>query len=205
MPKCVWQHASESGTNEVELNTGSHVFRNGSSGDYYNQVGDQSLHDCNLIRNNINVAGIGDISYQALLSNDQFLNPTMCGLDLNNQRSQEGVINQPAVPQPVSRARFESNPIDFSQSLSQLLVSLADLNENPREGFVIVFVCTDTCRETIASRYNSHDERILKLEHSLLAMNSVLQGSHSLFLGLQAECIKIDGMITQHDPWLKRR
>ena len=79
-----------------------------------------------------------------------------------------------------------------------------NLNENPREGFAIVFVCTDTWRETMSSRCNSQDERFLKLEHSLLAMNTAIQRSHSLFLGLQAECRRIDAVVTQHENTLPR-
>ena len=62
--------------------------------------------------------------------------------------------------------------------------SMDNLNENPREGFAIVSACTDTWREMMSSRCNSQDERLLKLEHSILAMNNAVQGSHSLFLGL---------------------
>ena len=115
------------------------------------------------------------------------------GLDLNIQRAQKGVMSHPMVPQPSTRPRFEFNSIDFSQSFSQILASLGNFNEN-----AIVSACTDTWRETINSRCNGQDERLLKFEHSLPAMNTAIQGSHSLFLGLLAECRRIDATATQH-------
>ena len=56
----------------------------------------------------------------------------------------------------------------------------------------------------MSSRCNNQDDRLLKLEHSLLAMNNAIQGSHSLFLGLQAECRRIDAMVTKHETSLAR-
>ena len=38
----------------------------------------------------------------------------------------------------------------------------------------------------------------MSLEHSLIAMNNAIQGSQSLFLGLQAEYRRMDPIITQH-------
>ena len=100
-----------------------------------------------------------------------------------------GVSSHPTIPLPSTRPRVKSNTIDFSQSLSQILASLENnLNENSREGFAIVSACTDTWREMMSSRCHGQDERLLKLEYSMLAMNTAIQGSYSLFLGLQAEC-----------------
>ena len=62
-----------------------------------------------------------------------------------------------------------------------------NLNETPREGFIIVSACTDTWKDTMISRHNNQEERILSLEHSLLVMINTIQGSQTLFLGLQAE------------------
>ena len=56
----------------------------------------------------------------------------------------------------------------------------------------------------MSSRCNNQDERLLKLEHSQLAMNTPIQSSHSLFLGLQAECRRIDAMVTQDETSLPR-
>ena len=92
----------------------------------------------------------------------------------------------------------------LAQYFLNLVPDLGNLNENPREGFAIVSACTDTWRETMTSQYNSQEERLLKLEHSLLAMNTAIQGSHSIFLGLQAECKRIDAVITQHETLLPR-
>ena len=51
----------------------------------------------------------------------------------------------------------------------------------------------------MTSRYKSQEERILSLEHSLLAMNNSIQGSQLLFLGLQVEYRRMDAIITQHE------
>ena len=56
----------------------------------------------------------------------------------------------------------------------------------------------------MTSQYKSQEERLLKLEHSLLVMNTAIQGSHSLFLGLQAKSRRIDAVITQHETLLPR-
>ena len=79
--------------------------------------------------------------YQTLQINEQVLNLNRKGLDLFNQR---GFISWPATSQSGNRMRFESNSIDFSQSLLQTLVSLDNLNKNPKEGFAIVLGNTDT-------------------------------------------------------------
>ena len=65
------------------------------------------------------------------------------------------------------------------------------------KGFVIVFACTDTWKDTMISRHNNQEERILSLEHSLLVTNNTIQGSQTLFLGLQAEHRKLDEISTQ--------
>ena len=59
--------------------------------------------------------------------------------------------------------------------------------------------CTVTWRETMSSRCNSQDQRLLKLEHSLLGVNTTIQGSHSFFLGLQAECKRIATQVNQYE------
>ena len=139
-----------------------------------------------------------------MLANDQVFNPNRVGLDLNNQGGQGRFNSCPAVPQIAARSRFESSSIDFSQPLAQILSSLGNLNENPREGFAIVSACTDTWRKTMTSRYNNQEERVLSLEHGLLAMNATIQGSQSLFLGLQAEYKRMDAIITQLEALILR-
>ena len=79
-----------------------------------------------------------------------------------------------------------------------------NLNENPRERFAIVSACTDTWKDTMMSRHNNQEERVLSLEHGLLAMNATIQGSQSLFLGLQAEYKRMDAIITQHEALILR-
>ena len=56
----------------------------------------------------------------------------------------------------------------------------------------------------MGSRYNSQEERLLKLEHSLLTMNTAIQKSQSLNLGIQAEHKRIDAMDTQHENLIPR-
>ena len=83
-------------------------------------------------------------------------------------RGLKGGLVLALLSQPASRSRVESNSIDFSQSLSQILSSLGhNLNENPREGFAIVSVCTDTWKDTMISRNKNQKERILTLEHNV--------------------------------------
>ena len=177
------------------------MFRDNFNNNYFNEVNDQNLPDCNLPQNYVNPIGVGETIYQTLQINEQILNSNRNGLDLNNQK---GFISRPATSQTGIRTRFESNSIDFSQSLLQTLASLGNLNKIPREEFAIVSGCTDMWRETISSRCNNQDKRLLKLEYGLLLMNTAIQGSHSLFLGLQAECRKINARVTQHETTLLR-
>ena len=77
-------------------------------------------------------------------------NPNRVGLDLISQRGQGEFNSHPTSPQPGTRSRFKSNSIDFSQSPSQILASLGNLNENPREGIDKVSACTDTWRKIMS-------------------------------------------------------
>ena len=79
-----------------------------------------------------------------------------------------------------------------------------NLNENPRERFAIVSACTDTWKDTMMSRHNNQEERVLSLEHSLLVMYNTIQGSQTLFLGLQAEYRRMDEIITKHKAIIPR-
>ena len=81
--------------------------------------------------------------YQSMVTNDQVFDANKAGLDLNNKGAQGGFSSCPTASQIAPRPRAESNSIDFSQSLTQILYSLGNnLNENPREGFAIVSACT---------------------------------------------------------------
>ena len=132
-------------------------------------------------------------SYQSLPTNDQILTPNGVGLDLNYQRAQGGFSSCPTASQLAPKPRAESNYIDFYQSLTQILSSLEhNLNANPKEGFAIVSACTVTWKETIASRHNNQEERILGLEHNLLVMTNTIQRFKTLLLGLQTEFRRLD-------------
>ena len=130
----------------------------------------------------------GTGSYQSLAANDQVLNTDEAGLDLNYKGAQGGFSSLPIASQPVPRPRAESNSINFSQSLTQILSSLGhNLNANPKEGFAIVSGCTDTWKETMMSRHNNQEERILSLEHNLFIMTNTIQVSKNSCMGLQAK------------------
>ena len=54
------------------------------------------------------------------------------------------------------------------------------------------------------SIHNNQEERILSLEHSLFVMNNTIQGSQTLFFGLQAEYRRTDEITTQHEALIPR-
>ena len=54
------------------------------------------------------------------------------------------------------------------------------------------------------SRHTSHEERLLKLEYSLSAMNTAIQNTQSLNLGVQAEHRKINALVAQHKSIIPR-
>ena len=96
-------------------------------------------------RDNINLICGGTGSYQSLTANKQVVTPSGVGVDLNYQGVRGGFNSCPKTSQFASRPRAESNSIDFSQSLTQILSSLGhNLNANPKEGFSVVFTCTNT-------------------------------------------------------------
>ena len=85
-------------------------------------------------QDNINWVSGGTGSYQSLATNEQVLNPNGAGLDLNYLGVQGGFNSYPNASQVPPRPRAESNSIDFSWSLTQILSSLGhNLNANPKE------------------------------------------------------------------------
>ena len=86
----------------------------------------------------MNTASPRDPNYQPIYSNDQVFNPYRVGLDINVQGAQGEFNSRPAAPPFSARSRVEPNPIDFSKSLTQMLASMGNLNETPREGFAVV-------------------------------------------------------------------
>ena len=110
-------------------------------------------HGYHPTQDNINLVSGGSGSYQSLAANDQVLNPNGACLYLNYQGTQRGFSSRPVASQPAPRPRAESNSIDFSQSLTQILSSLGhNLNANPKEGFAIISACNDTWKETMRRR-----------------------------------------------------
>ena len=98
-------------------------------------------------------------------------------MDLNTQGAQGEFDSRSMTSQSSTKSRAEPSTIDFSKLLKQLLSSMGSLNENPREGFGIIAACSDNWRHTMGSRQTSHKERLLKLEHSLSAMNTAIQNT----------------------------
>ena len=107
-----------------------------------------------------------NIDYQPMYCSDKVLNPYRVGLDLNTQGDQGEYNSCPMISQSGDRSREQSSNIDFSKSLTQLLSSMGNLNENPREGFGIDAACSDNWRHTMGSQHTSHEDMLLKLEHN---------------------------------------
>ena len=75
-------------------------------------------------------------------------------------------------------------------------------DENPREGFGIVAACSDNWRHTMGSQHTSHKDRLLKLEHNLSAMNTAIQNTQSLNLGVEHR--RIEAMVAQQESNIPR-
>ena len=56
----------------------------------------------------------------------------------------------------------------------------------------------------MGSRLTSHEDSLLRLEHNMLTMNTAIQNTRSLSLGIQAEHIRTDTIITQHKRIIPR-
>ena len=111
-----------------------------------------------------------------------------------------GFSSHPKMIKFTPRPRAESNSIDFSQSLTQILASLGhNLNANPKEGFDVISAGTDTWKETMTLRHNRQEERILNLAHQLSIMSINIQGSQNSLLKLQADFRRLDYMVIQHE------
>ena len=57
----------------------------------------------------------------------------------------------------------------------------------------------------MGSHLTSHEDRLSKLEHNLSAMNTSIWTTQSLSSEAQAECRRINSIITQHDSIIPRR
>ena len=136
-----------------------------------------------------------NVDYQPMYCSDKVLNPYRVGLDLNTQEDQAESNSSLMISQSGAWSRAEPSYIDFSKSLTQLQSSLGNLNENPMEGFGIVAGCSDNWRLTMGSGHTNHKDRLLKLEHNMSAMNTAIQNTQSLNLGVQAEHSRIEAMV----------
>ena len=116
-----------------------------------------------------------------------------------------GFSSNPHNLQVAPRPREESNSIDFSQSLTQILASLGhNLNTNPKEGFNVISVCTDILKETMTAWHNKQEERINSLEHQLSLMNNAFQESQLSFVKLREYFKRPDDMVSQHEAIIPR-
>ena len=197
------------GRDQILLSPGKNIDRNlhreNNYDDTHGKGNNQNLYGYHPTRDNINITSERTGSYQSLTTNYQVLNPDRAGLDLHYQGAQGGFSSHPIASQFASKPRAESNSIDFSQSLTQILSFLRhNLNANTNEGFAIVSACADIWKETMTSRHNNQEERILGLEHNLLVMTNTIQGSQTSFLELQAELRRMDEMVTQHETIIPR-
>ena len=125
-------------------------------------------------------------------------------MDLNTQEVLGETNSCPMLSQAGARSRPEPSNLDYSKSQTQLLSSLGNLNKKPREGFGIVAACSDNWRHTMDSQHTSHEDRLLKLEHYVSVMNTAIQNTQSLNLGIQAEHRSIEAMVAQHKSIISR-
>ena len=107
--------------------------------------------------------------------------------------------------QVAPRSGKESNSIDFSQSLTQISVSLRhNLNTNPKEEFNVISVCTDTWKETMTVWHNKQQERIHSFEHQLSLKNNAFQESQLSFVKLQEDFKRINDMVARNEAIIPR-
>ena len=93
--------------------------------------------------------GLRNADNQYMVCSDKVLDSHRVGLDFTAQRNVGEFESHPSMTQPNVRPRVDPSNIDFSKSMTQLLGSLGDLNQNLREGFSIVAACSDNWRHTI--------------------------------------------------------
>ena len=155
------------------LVSGCNTFRDNNGRNCYSEVNNQNIPGFNLIQSTMNTAIVRDPNYQPMYCSDKVLNPYRVGLDLNTQGDQGESNSRLMISQSGARSRAEPSNIDFSKSLTQLLSSMGNLNENPREGFGIDAACSDNWRHTMGSQHTSHKDRLLKLEHNLSFCESI--------------------------------
>ena len=67
---------------------------------------------------------------------------------------------------------------------------------NPKEGFNVISVCTDTWKETMTGWHNRQEERILSLELQLNQANNSFLESQTLFVKLQKDFRRLDDMVS---------
>ena len=144
-------------------------------------------------------AGSSNADYQSMYCSDKVLNSYRVGLDLTAQRNIGKSNTHLSTLQPNDGLRIEPRNIDFSKSMTQLLGSLGDLNQNIKEGFSVVAACSNNWRLALASRLTNHEDRLSKLEYELSAMNSSILTTQSLNSEIRMGYRRFNFLLEQHE------
>ena len=111
-----------------------------------------------------------------------------------------GCSTYPRGLQAPSRPGDESYSIDFSQSLTHILLSRGhNLNTNPKEGLNVISTCTDTWKETMNGWHNKQEKMIQGLKHQLHMMNNAFKELQLSFGKLQEDFKKLDKIVYRHE------
>ena len=94
---------------------------------------------------------------------------------------------------------FDQSRIDFSKFLTQLLESLGDSNQNIRSGFSIVAACSDNWRQAMRAHLSDHDDRLSKLEQTLLARKSCVEKTQAASSELGIKQSRISSVVNQQE------
>ena len=135
---------------------------------------------------------------------DKVLDKGKTRSDLTAQRNKGNFVSLLPVLQSNVRSRVEPGSIDLSESMTQLLGSLRDLNLTLKEGFNIIAACSDNWRHSMRTHLTNHDERLSKLAQTLSTMKSSVSTTQSSNSGIQAEQKRINPVIDQQENTISR-
>ena len=135
---------------------------------------------------------------------DKVLDKGKTRSDLTAQRNKGNFVSLLPVLQSNVRSRVEPGSIDLSESMTQLLGSLRDLNLTLKEGFNIIAACSDNWRHFMRTHLTNHDERLSKLAQTLSTMKSSVSTTQSSNSGIQAEQKRINPVIDQQENTISR-
>ena len=104
----------------------------------------------------------------------------------NHEQSQPPArLTVPQDLHPSDTLGQRSLDIDLSQSLTEILANLPELDKDPQAGMNVISSCTDSLMAAMKARQNKYEDQLEKLQNSVVTLNITMQGAESMYQELQ--------------------